>query len=146
MPTGEFSDMSGGLGSKILGAFWKPAAGTKTGGSAVEKGPIVEDAPTPTVASSNATNYLDAEAELGSRLFGAVPHGVDRKFFHSTNRNVWIWYENGVMIRYEVRPNGVFKRNGEEPYEKLEGAELANFRIATRQYLEAIKSELYRKP
>jgi len=37
----------------------------------------------------------------------------------------------------------VFKKTNSSPYYKLEGAELENFRLATRKYLELIKTYLY---
>ena len=59
-------------------------------------------------------------------------------------KNVWIWYEDGVTIRYEVRKNGVYKKVGEEEYyKKIEGAELTNFKNATKAYLKLIKQSIY---
>ena len=89
--------------------------------------------------------FLDAESELGSQLFGPIPAGVERKFFHSTKKNVWIWYENGTTIRYEVRPQGIYKRVNSGAFVKLAGSELTNFRNATKNYLSLVKSHLYRK-
>ena len=95
--------------------------------------------------STARADYLEAEANLGSQIFGPVPPGVERMFFHSTQKNVWIWHENGITIRYEVRPHGVFKRINSAPFTRLEGQELANFRAATKNYLAIVKSQLYRK-
>ena len=89
-------------------------------------------------------DYLDAESQLGRQLFGPIPEGVQREFFHSTTKNVWLWYENGQTTRYEVRPQGVFKRVGASPFAKLESKELENFRLATRQYLTSLKTHLYK--
>ena len=91
-------------------------------------------------------HYLDAESNLGAQIFGSIPPGVDRKFFHSTRQNVWIWHENGTTVRYEVRPDGVYKRINSDPFTKLTGPELANFRTAAHNYLTAIKTHLYKKP
>ena len=94
---------------------------------------------------------VNAEAKLGRTLFGPVPEGYQREFFES-RPNVWIWYEKfvnpaGLMqemtIRYEVRPTGVYKKPLGGGYEKLEGAELDNFRRAARGYLELVKTKLY---
>ncbi len=88
-------------------------------------------------------HYLELESDLGSQLFGPVPEGVDRKFFHSTTKNTWIWHENGTTIRYEVRPHGVFKKILGGRYTQITGPELENFRTAARTYLTLIKNRLY---
>ena len=93
---------------------------------------------------------INAESELGRTIFGAIPAGHQREFFEH-RKNVWIWHESWnelgerkeITLRYEVRPEGVFKKMNNSGYVKLEGAELANFRAATKKYLELIKAELY---
>ena len=103
---------------------------------------------------SNKLTYNDlinAESELGRTLFGPIPAGYQREFFES-KKNVWIWHESyldklghkhGTTIRYEVRPNGVFKSPNGADYKKIEGAELDNFRQAAAAYLNIIKTKLY---
>lgn len=103
---------------------------------------------------SNRFTYgelLNAESALGRTIFGPIPEGHQREFFES-RKNVWIWHESfkdphGVLqemtVRYEVRPNGVFKRPGSGSYHKIEGVELDNFRKAARIYLDLIKTKLY---
>ncbi len=93
---------------------------------------------------------INLESELGRTIFGPIPAGHQREFFEH-KKNLWIWHESwldsgieqSVTIRYEVRPNGVFKKMNNSAYYKLEGAELENFRAATRHYLELIKTQLY---
>lgn len=103
---------------------------------------------------SNRLSYndlLSIESRYGASMFGPVPAGHRREFFKD-RENVWIWYEGwtnpaGAMeemvVRYEVRPSGVFKRVGGEKYKKLSGAELTNFRMAAKNYLNLMKSKLY---
>ena len=103
---------------------------------------------------SNKLTYNDlinAESELGRTLFGPIPAGHQREFFES-KKNVWIWHESyfdnhghphGTTIRYEVRPNGVFKSPDGADYIKIEGLELNNFRQAAAAYLNLIKTKLY---
>lgn len=103
---------------------------------------------------SNRLTYeelMDAESALGRTIFGEIPKGHQREFFKYRG-NVWIWHEHfrdtlgrrqDITIRYEVRPNGVFKRAGNYDYTKLEGAELDNFRQAARTYLDLVKTKLY---
>jgi len=95
-------------------------------------------------------DQINAESELGRTIFGPVPAGHQREFFEH-KKNLWIWHESWtnhgqfttITIRYEVRENGVFKIINNGFSVKLEGAELENFRRATKKYLELIKSNLY---
>ena len=63
-------------------------------------------------------NLINAESALGRTLFGYIPAGGSREFF-CLKKNVWIWYENGLTIRYEVREYGVFKKVGDGQQPKL---------------------------
>ena len=103
---------------------------------------------------SNRISYdelVNAESAIGRTIFGPIPEGHQREFFEY-RKNIWIWHESvvdpqGVMkemtVRYEVRPNGVFKRPGDGYYQKIEGVELDNFRKAAKLYLDLIKAQLY---
>lgn len=103
---------------------------------------------------SNKLSYeelLNAESELGKTLFGPIPDGHQREFFES-KKNVWIWHESfmdglgkphDITIRYEVRPNGVFKSKNGSDYHKIEGTELDNLRQAAAAYLDIVKTKLY---
>ena len=103
---------------------------------------------------SNRFSYEDlvnAESAYGRTIFGPIPEGHQREFFEY-RKNVWIWHEsfldnNGIVqnmtVRYEVRPDGVFKKPGNEAYRKINGSELENFRNAARTYLSLIKTNLY---
>ena len=94
---------------------------------------------------------INAESELGRTIFGPIPAGHQREFFEH-KKNLWIWHESWfdsgvhheITLRYEVRPDGVFKKMNNSPYYKLKGAELQNFLSATRKYLELIKTNLYK--
>ena len=85
---------------------------------------------------------INAESALGRTLFGNVEPGHQREFFMH-KKNVWIWHEDGLTIRYEVRANGVFKKVGDGGYRKISGEELEHFRAATKAYLELVKSRIY---
>lgn len=98
-------------------------------------------------------DLINAESRLGSTIFGPVPEGHRREFFHDHD-NIWIWHESWTdskhrlrqtTIRYEVRPDGVYKKVSAGLYIRLTSAELANFRQATRTYLKLIKQHLYTK-
>ncbi len=109
------------------------------------------EAPTTYKPRLSYNDLINAESELGRTIFGPIPLGHQREFFES-KKNVWIWHENwqnqiGVMeemtIRYEVRPDGVFKKVNNGLYTKIEGAELDNFRNAAKTYLDLVKNKLY---
>ena len=96
-------------------------------------------------------DLINAESELGRTLFGPIPEGHQREFFEY-RKNVWIWHENWVdnfgklqqmTIRYEVHPTGVYKKSNGSNYKRIDGAELNNFRQATKTYLELVKTKLY---
>ena len=85
---------------------------------------------------------INAESALGRTIFGKVAYGYKREFF-CLEKNVWVWYENGMTIRYEVRENGIWKRVDDGGYKKISGEELEHFRAATKAYLELVKAQLY---
>ena len=73
-------------------------------------------------------DLINAESEFGRLIFGPIPAGHRREFFEH-KKNVWIWHESWpnqfgdieqMTIRYEVRPNGVFKRSSGGIYQKIE--------------------------
>ena len=90
-------------------------------------------------------NLINAESSVGRMVFGQVQPGHSREFF-CLKKNVWIWYEDGITVRYEVRKGGVYKRvENEEHFHKIEGVELQNFINATKTYLKLIKQSIYKK-
>ena len=89
-------------------------------------------------------DLINAESALGRTIFGEITPGHTREFF-CLKQNVWIWHENGVNIRYEVRENGVFKQVGTGKYNKISGEELQHFTAATKAYLQLVKSYIYNK-
>lgn len=121
--------------------------GNATPGSAVKKISPFD------LRQSSMMTYADlinAESAIGRTIFGPIPAGHQREFcLHK--KNVWVWHEGwfdkkgepqGVTIRYEVRPDGVFKYyNGK--YTKIKDSELNNFRTAVHTYYNLVKANLY---
>lgn len=102
-------------------------------------------------ASKKDANYremerqlIDAESQYGRQLFGEIQPGHTREFF-CLEKNVWIWYEDGRMIRYEVRRDGVYKKVDSGSYMKIGGVELQNFITAVKTYLQVVKTNVYQK-
>lgn len=99
----------------------------------------------------SASELINAESRLGSTIFGPIPAGHRREFFHD-KANVWIWHESWqdldaserqITVRYEIRPTGVYKKFAAGKYVRLEDAELTNFRKAAHAYLQVVKTNLY---
>ena len=126
---------------RVLGS-----ASSTTGGVVGPSGDLVR--------YTNRLSYDDlvnAESEFGRTLFGPIPEGHQREFFEH-RKNIWIWHESwldetgaeqSTTIRYEVRPEGVFKKAAEQDYVRLTGDELENFRAAAKSYLALVKEKLY---
>ena len=95
-------------------------------------------------------DFINAESEFGRTIFGPIPAGHQREFFEH-KKNIWVWHESWnefgkrkeTTIRYEVRPDGVYKKPLGGVYTKIKGVELANFRKAAKAYLALIKQNLY---
>lgn len=96
-------------------------------------------------------DLINAESALGRTLFGPIPAGHQREFFKNKG-NTWIWHEGwtdtagmaqNLTIRYEVRPDGVFKKTPNAAYQKIEGDELNNFIAAARSYYSLVEAKLY---
>lgn len=103
-------------------------------------------------ATPSHSDLINAESRLGSTIFGPIPAGHRREFFHD-RQGVWIWHEDWqdatsgerqLTVRYEVRKSGVYKKISAGNYFKLEGGELENFRRAAHAYLKVIKAYLYK--
>src|SRR6476661_10159476 len=76
------------------------------------------------------------EAKIGGELFGPVAKKSRREFF-CLDKHTWVWHEEWVdqatkkrrvmTTRYDVRPDGVLKSQGDQSYRKLRGTEADNF-------------------
>lgn len=94
---------------------------------------------------------LTREAEIGGKLFGPVKPGSTREFF-CLDEHTWIWHEewideNGkrqlVTTRYDIRPNGIFKAQDNQPYQRLGALEAKNFYLAVKAYNKQVDRDLY---
>lgn len=92
------------------------------------------------------SNLLHEEAKMGGQLFGPVPAGHRREFFN-LDRRTWVWHEEWidssgqrqiVTTRYDIRPNGILKSQGNNSYQRLDAAELKNLYKAARLYRDKV--------
>jgi len=102
---------------------------------------------------------LDAEAyrrairetaKVGGRVFGPIPTGTRREFFCLDERT-WVWHEewkgeNGKQhirtTRYDIRPQGFFKAQNNQPYQPLTLHEAQNFLAAINRFAEMVNAEM----
>ncbi len=91
------------------------------------------------------------EAKIGGELFGPIPEGVRREFF-CLDEHTWIWHEEWVdadnrrqirTTRYDVRPDGVLKAQGNSGYQQISAGEAQRLREAVVVYQKRVRSELY---
>ena len=97
---------------------------------------------------------IDKEAQIGRQLFGPIPKGARREFF-CLDDHTWIWYEewidkNGqkqfLNTRYEVRPNGILKIQGDRHYVFIGEHETKNLLSAVKLYYQYVTSHVYNLP
>ncbi|SRR5581483_7915027 len=95
---------------------------------------------------------LHYEARLGGEIFGQVPKGGRREFF-CLDEHTWVWHEewkdeqgkhHALTTRYDVRPNGIVKSQGDSVYQALTKEEARNFYMAVQAYSQKIGTELQR--
>ena len=95
---------------------------------------------------------LQYEARVGGELFGPIPKDGRREFFCLDERT-WVWHEewkdeqgkrHALTTRYDVRPNGIVKSQGDQVYQALAGQEAENFLLAVRLYGQKVGAELER--
>jgi hypothetical protein len=93
---------------------------------------------------------LRYEAKIGGQLFGPIPAGHRREFF-CLDVHTWIWHEEWddeqsnhhvVTTRYDVRPTGVLKSQGNQSYQQVNRDELRNLVQAARLYNQRVAAGL----
>ncbi len=90
------------------------------------------------------------EAKIGGKLFGPLSKGARREFF-CLDKHTWVWHEEWIdaeskkrqvmTTRYDVRPDGVLKSQGDQSYRRLRGTEADNFYKAIEMYGEQVHAE-----
>ena len=97
---------------------------------------------------------IQLESEIGATIFGEKPAHVTRREFFNLDKDTWIWYEEvadgkggrqELTTRYEIQAKGILKIQPNYQYTYLEGAELQNFILATKEYYERVSRQLYKK-
>ncbi len=95
---------------------------------------------------------LHYEARLGGELFGPISKGGRREFF-CLDEHTWVWHEEWtdtqgkrqvMTTRYDVRPNGIVKSQGDRSYQALTKQEAQNLYHAVTLYEKRVGAELER--
>jgi hypothetical protein len=96
---------------------------------------------------------LQIESEIGRELFGPIPRGHTREFFH-LDEKTWIWHEDFVgsngkkqtsTIKYEIQEKGILKVQEGARYSYLDGEELDNLILAIQMYYEQVMRKVYNR-
>jgi hypothetical protein len=97
-------------------------------------------------------SILHYGARMGGELFGPIPKGHRREFF-CLDEHTWIWHEEWIdkdgnrqmlTTRYDIRPTGVLKSQGDNSYRRLSRQEARNFYQAAKLYYERLNTDLQR--
>jgi hypothetical protein len=91
------------------------------------------------------------EGKVGGQIFGPVQNGGRREFF-CLDESTWVWHEewtdnsgrHTMTTRYDVRPGGIVKSQGDNNYQALGKDELRNFLNAISLYYQRVAPELQR--
>ncbi len=99
-------------------------------------------------------DLIGLESQIGKDVFGPLPANVVRREFFNLDEKTWIWHEEvknpdgttqELTTRYEVQPRGILKIQPGPRYSYLDGLELYNFSLATKEYYERVARQLYRR-
>jgi hypothetical protein len=90
------------------------------------------------------------EAKLGGEIFGPIAKGNRREFF-CLDEHTWVWHEewndqsghHAVTTRYDVRPNGLFKAQDGQSYQRVSLEEARRLYRAIRLYGQMVDQQLY---
>ena len=97
---------------------------------------------------------IERESHIGKAIFGPIPANVVRREFFNLDKTTWMWHEevkspDGTKYerttRYEVQDRGILKVMPGPRYAYLEGSELTNFVMATKEYYERVTRGLYKR-
>ncbi|OYW85170.1 hypothetical protein B7Z17_02810 [Candidatus Saccharibacteria bacterium 32-49-10] len=97
---------------------------------------------------------IELESEIGRQIFGSIPVNVIRREFFNLDKETWIWHEEvqnadgtrtDLTTKYEIQPKGILKVQPGPRYSYLEGQELNNFVLATKEYYERVARGLYQR-
>jgi len=89
---------------------------------------------------------LRQAAKIGGTVFGPIPKGVRREFF-CLDTHTWVWHEEWTdeqkvhhvrTTRYDIRPNGIYKAQDGQAYQKISRDEALNLYEAATAYVQAV--------
>jgi len=105
----------------------------------------------PRKRTATTRQLIRREAAVGGKLFGPIPTGHSRQFF-CLDEHSWVWHESwkdedgqlqNLTTRYEVRPSGILKTQGNQPYHYVGFEEANNLIEAMHLYGEIVPRQVY---
>lgn len=98
-----------------------------------------------------ARSLMHWSAQVGGNLFGPVPANSRREFF-CLDARTWVWHEewtdsdgrHTLTTRYDVRPSGIVKSQGNNVYQLVKGQEAVNLYNAIQLFGQRVLPELQR--
>lgn len=96
-------------------------------------------------------DLIRSEATIGGSIFGNLPDGHRREFF-CLDKHTWIWHEEWLddsgarqtlTTRYDVRPDGILKSQGNSGYKAVTAEEARHLIAAAKEYKSRTFKQLY---
>lgn len=122
-------------------------------GSGDTRLPLIKSKKRP-LKSLTKRELIQLESEVGRTLFGEPPEGTTRREFFNLDPKTWIWHEewrdkhgkeHQITTRYEIQEDSVIKVQPGLRYQKVEGQELENLRVAVELYHEQVMRKIYKR-
>lgn len=96
-------------------------------------------------------SILRHEAEVGGKIFGPIPKGVNRQFF-CLDPFTWIWYEEwdklgkrkSQMTKYTVGTKSIVKSQDGQSDKMISAEEAKRLVDAVKTYQSRVELEVYR--
>lgn len=105
-------------------------------------------------SSVTERELIGLESQIGKDVFGPLPANVVRREFFNLDEKTWLWHEEvrladgtteELTTRYEIQSRGILKIQPGPRYTYLDGMELYNFSLATKEYYQRVTRQLYRR-
>jgi len=97
-------------------------------------------------------DLLRRESLIGKEIFGPIPEGGNREFFH-LDKHTWVWVETWndatfkskktKSTKYIVKPTEVIKSIDGGQYERITLEEAKRLEQAVHIYVKRVQKELY---
>jgi hypothetical protein len=97
-------------------------------------------------------DLIRRESMIGKEIFGPVPAGGSREFFH-LDKHTWVWVETWTdrasrtkktrTTKYMIKPTEIIKSVNGSHYERVTLEEAKRFEHAVHIYVKRVQKEVY---